>query len=528
MEQIKKLYLVPSNLGIEKINSLIMQLITFILNIYGKRLLKLNVDKLIKNYTCDNNCNLFHFYPLYFEQVSRTFLANLLNIKSGTINNLVITLPRNTFSNSSMIITIENIELTVSIVRNDSIYYSVSSQDGSDLGDEDKLDENGELVSIFREINSMLRCYFDKIRVEIKMIRVKILDHFIILFDGIKYDSHVVFIEKIRVETLDNDPKKLASVEKVKFDATNFALSIGMVDISEEIVCYLPVLYIDDSAGSVRIDVTIGSLTFGKVYITNFDFTIEPEKFVINGCEVLEIDNALIFKHSKKSDSRNGPKSEPFLLYYNQNNVFLINQIFDVKIVNLHNMMCWFGHFTLLARTIAGKLVTLDEKSVEILKYSDNSKINVKECLPDKHPFCENSIHFDNIHCNIVYNENIYLTEIRRVHLGKIIKLVDLGIKYNNIIATCDKLLVDENGSIHIIGVCLKTPGTSEVPNSSHSFYIRSNHVQIKKTDHEYKITLEFSKVFNVKLSSQSDDNFPEKKDSWQSYLSFQEFICCT
>lgn len=515
MEQIKKLYLVPSNIGIEMFNSLVMQLIVFILNIYGKRLLKLNVDKLIKNYTSNIDCNLFYFYPFSFEEVGQTFLVNSLNIKKGTIDNLVISIPRKIFPSNSMIITIENIDLTLSVLRNNSIYFSASSQEYLDLSNGDNLDENGDLIDIFREINSILHCYFDKIKIEIKTINVKILDHFIMILNEIRYENHIVFVEKINIKSLENEPKELAKIEEVNFDTYKFFLSVRIVNINKEIIQYLPILYVSDPTSNVKLNVFIGSLTFEKVNITNLDILVDPDKFVIKSCENLEVIDILIFKHSKKIGSENDPMLNPFLLYYIQNNTFLINQTFEVNIVNLHDLKIWIKHLIILVRSVVEKIVTMNEKNMNSMEHSNSSNFKIL----GSHFFQEKSFHFDNIRCNVVYDKKIYFIEIKRVYYGKIIKLVDLKIKYDDIIITSDNILVENDGTVRIVELSIITSKIPvEVPNCLHSFYIKSNNVQIKKTDNELSIALDHSRVFK----------FPEKKECWQSNLSFLEFIHLT
>src|SRR5271154_3897222 len=173
----------PFKYGMESLNFVIVKAITVIFNMYGKRLLKLDDDKIIKANEFINNRNVFHMYPINFKDIDQDIGLNILKITQGTINNLVISVPWKAMLSESTLVNITDINVTLAILKNtDTIYLSAISQ-----------------------TNSYLDTEINKIDFDIDLMTIVLDNHFRIVIHDCKYYESNISIGKIIINTINGD-----------------------------------------------------------------------------------------------------------------------------------------------------------------------------------------------------------------------------------------------------------------------------------------------------------------------------------
>src|SRR5271154_5639074 len=194
----------PFKYGMESLNFVIVKAITVIFNMYGKRLLKLDDDKIIKANEFINNRNVFHMYPINFKDIDQDIGLNILKITQGTINNLVISVPWKAMLSESTLVNITDINVALAILKNtDTIYLSAISQTNSYLDTEIK--KNNDLMNTYQEINKLVVHYFNKIDFDIDLMTIVLDNHFRIVIHDCKYYESNISIGKIIINTINGD-----------------------------------------------------------------------------------------------------------------------------------------------------------------------------------------------------------------------------------------------------------------------------------------------------------------------------------
>ena len=93
-------------------------MISIFFNLYGKRLLKIDDDKIIKKNECKDDKDIFYFYPLTIKQIEQNVGLNLITILSGTINDLILSVPWKAILTDPTLIEIDNIKLVTTFNEN--------------------------------------------------------------------------------------------------------------------------------------------------------------------------------------------------------------------------------------------------------------------------------------------------------------------------------------------------------------------------------------------------------------------------
>src|SRR3984885_7280742 len=244
VEFFKQMYLIPFKYGIEKMNNTCMKIISLIFNQCGKRLFKINNDvQFVEHYECVDNYNKFYCCPIDLKEIDQDFLLNTFKIKTGRIENLILSIPHKIFLKGTTNIHIQKITLQVDIIKNDnSLYFSTLETNNIYFVDQNKYVKN-DLSDIILEIKRLLLEYLDTITIQIECIELNLRENIIICLNDVYYDSQKVEIKSIIIN-------------------------------NDKLIDYLPFIYMDDHSGDISVSIKIDKFHTNLLEITNLEMDI--------------------------------------------------------------------------------------------------------------------------------------------------------------------------------------------------------------------------------------------------------------
>ena len=489
-EWLKNICLSPFKYGLNKINFVAVNAISMIFNLYGKRLFKMEDDKIIKENECKEERDIFYLYPLHLKQIEQDAGLNLIKIESGVINDLVISVPWQAILSEPTLITISNIELIMSFTQNTNSIYLCSLENTNSyfLTSKNNIKENQDLMNAYHEINSLLLQYFNKINLQIETIEIVLLDHFKITIDNMTYSNDVVSIDRILLQSLAEEKNKIISLEKIVYNKLTFDLSIGEIFIDPCFVEYLPEYYTDDSKSDLIINVTVDVLRMENMCVKNLEFRIAPNEITIKQILYASVENILLFKENIESDNNN------LIVFDAINNICTFGKPINIKFSDITDVIQWIKQINKIIDCITKKIIVIS---------LDDSQI--------KQPL----LCIQNITANIVYGDDIFGVRLNRIHIGEKNKLLGVKIVYEDTNAIIDEIVFNEENGVTMINTDVK----------SKEFHIFSVSVTISKQDSGLNIYFDKTDAINlteiINFVTAMIDKFTLKKKE-----SVQKSIC--
>ncbi|AYV85497.1 MAG: hypothetical protein Satyrvirus20_4 [Satyrvirus sp.] len=441
----KDIFLGQIKFGLEKTNFITVNIISFIFNLYGKRIFKIDSDKIIEKTECRGDYDIFYLYPISLKEIDQDICLNLLKIEDGTINDLKISVPWKAILSEPTIITIEKINLVALFTQNtmDNINQKSIEDANSYLGPNNSIiKENQDLVNSYNEIKLLLTKYFSSINLEIKTINIILSDYFSLTINDIQYNNGIIIIDNATINSLDGSVKFI-EINKIYFSVNDKKLSIHKIIIRPPIVENIPDFYTDDSSNDFEFTITIDILQVDALTISGIDLTINSHIITVNKLLSLNIEDILLFKNLSQNI---------LLTLDTKKSTCIFENYLYLKISNVNQFTIWLVQIMDLIKSCMDKIIVIS------LNDSINSKI-----------FC-----IENIKANVIISDDIFNVFLQKIYIDKIIRISDLELVYEKVNGTFKDILFEENGDIILYESFCR----------SDQFKILSNITKITKNEH--------------------------------------------
>lgn len=460
-EWLKNICFSPFKYGLDKVNMIAVKVISLIFNLCGKRLLKIDIDKIIKNNECNENHNIFYLYPLPLKQIEQDIGLNLMKIEEGIINNLIISFPWKAMLSEPTLINISDISLVILFTKRiNSIHFNNLENTNSYFTNNDIIiKENQDLLNTCKEIRILLTQYLNKINLEIELIEIILLDCFKITMQNIGYIDNVLNIGKIYIVALDNQEKRLVEINGLEFKIVQYVLSVHEINIDPIFFDLVPDFYTNETKSDFKFSIFVGIFKMDKIIAKEIIFNIDQDNLVIRKLSYLYIDEILFVKENSNADN-------VFLSFNFENNVCFFSNSMNIKIGDMTNLVCWSKEITNIMNTITNKLIIMNL----------NEPINKKP------------LSIINISTNIIYGDDIFDVFIEKIYIRDKINLDKIKILYDDTVGIFDNILVNKNGTINFSNSMVKCE----------KFNIKSDIIYILKDESKLDICFDSADVINI------------------------------
>jgi hypothetical protein len=464
-EWLKNICMSPFKYGLNKINYIAVNAISVILNLCGKRLLKMENDKIIKNNECKDEKDIFYLYPLQLQQMEQNIGPNLVKIENGIINNLIISIPWKAMFSEPTVINIPSIKLVITLTQNlNSIYFSsLENTNSYFLSSNHKLKENQDLINAYQEIKSLLTQYFNKINLEIVVIEIVISDHFKIIFNDLSYNNNMVNIGKISGHVIDKEEIKLFELKKIIYVAEplgeDLRLSIEEVFVDPNFVKYLPNFYVDDSESDLSINITIDLLRMEKIRGKYLDIHIKNGCVIIKKISSISIENILLFNEDNISENN-------LIIFDPKNNMILFGKSINIKFSSIGDIVQWIEY-------IKGPIKCATDKII-VVKINDSQT--------------KNFLQIHNLIANVIYGDDIFGISLHEINTKEIIKLTNVKITYDDTNTIINEIYFGPEDYIMLANSNIK----------SKKFHIFSTLTKISKKENGMNISFDQANAINI------------------------------
>lgn len=421
VEWLKNICFDPFKYGLDKANIIAVKTISVIFNIFGKRLLKMDTDKIIMKNECNDDRDIFYLYPLHLKQIEQDVGLNILRIEEGIINNLIISIPWKAILSEPTEINISNINLIISFSQNtNNISLNLLENTNSYFSNKNIIKENQDLLNAYNEINTLLTEYFNKINLKINQIEIDFTNHFKIIIYNSIINNELVDIENIYIYPFNNINNKIVSINKIKFDIKKNSLYISKIVIDSNIITYIPEFYMNDSKDKFNMNIMIDNFKMDQISAKKIDFNINQNNLTLRKISCLKIDNILIFKEDSYDNNN------LFIFEFNSN-ILLFTKCINIKLGNINKLLDWINKIQYIISYTMNKFIIfgLDDKIT-------NSK----------------SLCINNIFANIVYGDDIFNIFIDNIYIDEKIKLGNIKINYNDKNSIIENIYFDNSNAI--------------------------------------------------------------------------------
>lgn len=263
------------NYGLDKVNEAINYLIKLFFNSYGKKILKVENDKIIDIIYSENNFNVCKIFPLKLLSSKQKIGLNIIKY-IGDLNGIIVLFPWKHFLNEYTTIKIDNINLTTNILK----FIPVAQKNQIETFDETEI--NNDLIDAYNEINIFVTQYIKKMSVEILYINI-FLNSLKIILNNVKYVDIVFTIES---GSIYHNDKILFELDSLVF---NKNINIKTLKINSQIFNLLLPIYLEDGKFNPKLNIHFDTLSFDSFNI--YDLLIESSKENIHiECKNINID----------------------------------------------------------------------------------------------------------------------------------------------------------------------------------------------------------------------------------------------
>src|ERR1700733_2124744 len=363
VEFFKQMYLIPFKYGIEKMNNTCMKIISLIFNQCGKRLFKINNDvQFVEHYECVDNYNKFYCCPIDLKEIDQDFLLNTFKIKTGRIENLILSIPHKIFLKGTTNIHIQKITLQVDIIKNDnSLYFSTLETNNIYFVDQNKYVKN-DLSDIILEIKRLLLEYLDTITIQIECIELNLRENIIICLNDVYYDS-----QKVEIKSIIINHDNLLQIDDIIFMISDKKLKISKINANDKLIDYLPFIYMDDHSGDISVSIKIDKFHTNLLEITNLEMDIVKNLIIIKFLKKIKFDNIFSLITSDNTTS---------ILDFDQNsNLITFKQNIRISFDDFNKLNCWIDSFANMISSFQKKIITIETTKKQL--YISQLKISI-------------------------------------------------------------------------------------------------------------------------------------------------------
>ena len=344
----------PIRYGLDKINVVAINSIQIIFNMYGRRLLKMEDDKIIERNECQGDRDIFYLYPLHLQPIEQDIGLNLFKIASGSILNLVVSVPWRAILSEPTIITVESISIQSIFEQNtNSIYFrSLESTNSYFLEHPDTPQENHNLVSTYRDIKKVLSKYFDRINLHINQITISIENYFTIEIINLAYADGKVSIE--RASIMDSNRCICAEMDGLTFIEAQHRLQIQRLHIDPRFIDCIPEFYTEPSESTMELALELEQLVFGLLQATHITAQIQPNRLLLNQLASVTVDKLAIL-NIKPVDH-----SQTLLTLDLLGKTCYFDSVVDLKLGDTTALVLWAREMESLGRRALDKVIVVD------------------------------------------------------------------------------------------------------------------------------------------------------------------------
>ncbi|ANB50385.1 hypothetical protein [Powai lake megavirus] len=414
MEWLKNICSVPIKLGLDKTNFVVMNLITYIFNIYGKKILKTDNEEIISHNECINDINTFYLHPLHFREIKYNWNENIFKINTGTITNLKVAFPWTSLFTQSTKVNIDNISVEISM--DDFDYNMIKSiHDDPDSYLNIHIVENSDINDVYTGINDIVKKYFSNIQINISTIDIVLVNHFIIKIKNCEYSNNNLIIEKIKIFTEKNKFTKVQNIN-LSIINNNYDVNISKMDLSSDFIDNLPIIKFKPDKNTTKsnfnININLSEFLFSKLFVQNIKLNYCSELITFYDISKITLGDALLIFFSEKNTNMT-----------------------HIAQYNITDNTCKFG------KNIQCKITNIDyivKKFIRISKTINclNDKITRDISNTNEHL----SLH--DIELIIIYRDDIWNLSIFNTTINDKITIHKIGYKHRNIFALCDNIII--------------------------------------------------------------------------------------
>lgn len=525
----KRIIGIPTDFGISMANAALVKTVQMIFDLYAKRLLKIETDRIIESTERGPTYDTLYTKPLDLNELHQTIGSNNLIIHSTHLSSIQIRFPWHSFSDKYTTISIDHITMTMFLHRLDldSIYKSLDLTSSYYLNpvEEDSL----------QEICSKIKSYLVKItrvfKLKISNIYCTLNESIEIVFANILYKNDELFIDKITIKTSDKNMKHVV-IKHITY--INNKLTINTIKVDSKICEYLPTYYTGTDSIMPDFQIYIDTLKIDDLCTTNIDIHVNnnivsinkltciyPNLFTINtqDCINFNLDTSILTTPSIINiDILNLEKTMALTEYYRKclnhiSNSFVKHlededddKPIDMQILNL-NLHCStiFGTYCLSICNIRLIDVTYSLENVELkipnhyITISKLTKWSDHICF-DKISWCITDIISDDL--------DIYISDIKLRSDFSTMTYLDVdGATVDNMIQLYQAIVV----------IKTKIENCTTDNKSNHKLCVNFTNTNLYYTTDLYKFRLQISKLIIIKQDNNISINDTDDNDIQQN-----------
>ena len=344
-EWIKNICWGPIKYSMEKTNELISNSAVFFFNMYGSRLLDIP-DKIIKSNEIDLSYNIFKFFPLPIKKIEQSLSdSSTLHINSGSIDDLIIQVPRSLTEQTT--ISISKISLCVTIQSDSSVYFSAFASNNSYFNI--PLEENTDLLSVYRKISSSLTSYIQNLQFQIDLIEISLGDNLRIILRNITHTKKSTTIDQIEIISVE-DSRSITKISQIIF--SNKTLQISNISIESEIIDLIPVFYLSSSESTLELKIIIETINIDSLQIKNLSLSISPTIIFLEKLDRIKIQGIFSLKN---------------LVFHYENNTIYPEKI-HLHVNNIFKLKNYINQIQIFILKIRQKIISSTNPSSLIIK----------------------------------------------------------------------------------------------------------------------------------------------------------------
>jgi hypothetical protein len=428
-EWIRNVFIKPFINVFDGIGPVIAKVATIIINQYGKRLLKMDTDKIIRECICQDNHNILYLYPLHMKEIELKFALNLLRISEGIINNPIIIIPWGNLLSESTVINISDIYLQIFFSRNIENICPVKIESVNTSFFSDDTEEKQSILDIYSEIYEHLVQFCSRVKFKIDFIKIMIVDYLEVILNNVLLDNCEFFVENVEIRSLSNG--KLIDITPIKYQWESKCLNFGVIEIDNSIITNIPELYLSPSEKSYDINIVIDRFIMKELDARNIEITINQNILNVKQIECLCISDVTHISFTRYLDKNN------ILSFDCSSWEITFQSCLNFELSNLPKLLLWGKKINNILKMVFSKIIILDS----------NDK--------DKHK----KIMVNSLEIRLIYGDNDMFVKIGNLYIKKKNKMSDITIKNNKIIS---ELVVARTGKKYRSQMCDISIGTSE------------------------------------------------------------------
>ena len=400
-EWFKKLCNIPINYGLKHINYLISNGIQIFLNTYGDKLFSLK-DVTIEKNECNGTENLFYLSPVTLKESTQYIGLNLVNVRSGMLNGIVITTPAiSQETNLHTKITVNNIDLNIEMIDASQNMLSTTLTAES-------FDGENSINDVFASIKNIILRYLHAVCCKIQSINIKILNGITIAMSNIYFDHNKFVCGEVNIFKR----MLIAKLDNIRFESDKFnTLSIDFVRFDTELAEALPELYFEINSDKKIPDlhIDINKIVFNitptnRIEITNIGVNVTEDTIVLLKLRSIMLDSNAIYH-----DTSDGNVA----IFEKNSRTCTIKKYLTVTVPCTKYLNLVIDHIKIFSDSLTSKIIFTDDE-------------------------CNKHLNICNLNLIIVQDPRIIEVIINKINHTS---LSGVQVKCENNLLTCDEIL---------------------------------------------------------------------------------------